>query len=176
MSASVEVEQAFHCLHILDLVMKDLALDGFVLECEDQAHIEGQNQSKNEHVPESEPGAELVSQRARHACGSRRLKPSPLMVCRIFVGKGSSTLRRRRAIWTSMTLSNGVNRDPSFHTSRASISRETVRPRCSARNRRTSNSRDVRSSCTPARKATRALGSRRRSPIRMVLLLATGWI
>lgn len=72
-------------------------------------------------------------------------------------------LRRSRVICTSITLSIGVKREFSCHTYRASISRDTVRFRCSARKSSRSNSRVVRSSGVPHRWATRIFVSKLRS-------------
>src|SRR4051812_32364118 len=53
---------------------------------------------------------------------SVRIKPTPRMVCRSFTEAAESIFFRKRTIWTSITLSSGVARPISFHTSRASIS------------------------------------------------------
>jgi len=45
-----------------------------------------------------------------------------------FVAASWSTFLRKRAMCTSITLSSGVARDGSFHTSRANISRDTGFP------------------------------------------------
>src|SRR5262249_33681023 len=63
-----------------------------------------------------------------HAGGPPRMKPTPRRVWRSFFSNGSSTFRRSRATVTSITLSSGVARAVTCHTSWASISRDTTRP------------------------------------------------
>src|SRR5205814_1079087 len=76
-------------------------------------------------VPERQARADAA--RAQHHGGSEpRTNPRPRMVWMSFFAKGSSTLRRTRAMLTSMTLSSGVARAVTCQTSRASISRETT--------------------------------------------------
>src|SRR5262245_20642038 len=78
-------------------------------------------------VPQREAGA-YRGDGDPHPRSRRRTKPTPRTVWSSFTGNGSSILRRRRAIDTSMTLSSGVARAATRHTSRVSISRETTRP------------------------------------------------
>src|SRR5215471_4827563 len=98
-----------------------------------------------------------------HPRSRRRTKPTPRTVWSSFTVKGSSILRRRRAIETSMTLSRGVARAATRHTSRVSISRETTRPRCRSRYSRISNSFTVSSSVCPPRITRRVTRSISRS-------------
>src|SRR5262249_15098010 len=98
-----------------------------------------------------------------HSCASPSMNPTPRRVCRSFFSKGSSILRRSRATVTSITLSSGVARAVTCHTSRASISRDTTRPRWRSRYSRSSNSFTVSSSGSPALVTRRVMTSMVRS-------------
>ena len=86
---------------------------------------------------ESRPDGEPADS---HPCLPPSMNPTPRTVCSSFFSNGSSILRRSRAIVTSMTLSSGVARAVTRHTSRASISRDTTRPQWRSRYSRISNS------------------------------------
>src|SRR5262245_25755232 len=75
-----------------------------------------------------------------HACLPLKMYPRPRTVCSSFLSYGSSTLRRNRAIVTSMTLSSGVALIVACPTSRASISRDTTLPLWRMRYSSSSNS------------------------------------
>src|SRR5438128_9965581 len=96
---------------------------------ENRARIHGEHERHRGDVPQRELHAHAVrSPPAPHGSPSRSMKPTPRTVWINFTGRSTSTLRRRRAMWTSMTLSRGVVRAVSFQTSRVSVSRETTWP------------------------------------------------
>src|SRR5262249_5913852 len=72
--------------------------------CGENAHDQGQHG----RVLESE--ARPNGQARNHSRAAPSTNPMPRTVCRSFLSKGSSILRRSRAIVTSMTLSSGVAR------------------------------------------------------------------
>src|SRR5262249_19014900 len=113
-------------------------------EDEDSRGGDAHDERQHGRVPEREarPDAQLQA----HSRAAPRTNPMPRTVCRSFLSKGSSILRRSRAIVTSMTLSRGVARAATCHTELASMSRETVRPGWRSRHSRTSNSLPVSSS------------------------------
>ena len=101
-------------------------------QAEEQKHgrpagIKKQQAAENSDVPEGQAGAHVAEPAVLHG-SSRNAKPTPRTVWISFGEKGSSTFRRKRAMWTSITLSSGVARLGSSHTSRASISRDTTCP------------------------------------------------
>jgi hypothetical protein len=122
----VKVKQALYRLHILDLVMKYLPFKQNVLEDEDSRDVDREDAGKDSNEPNGNTSADVGGVKKLHCPGSRRMKPTPRRVCRSLTGNGSSILRRRRVICTSITLSIGVKREVSRQTSFASISRETA--------------------------------------------------
>src|SRR5437899_4057754 len=129
---------------------------------EDGRRERADDQGEHRRVPERETRTN-ASRPQRHRGKGPSKNPTPRMVWISFVGKGSSTLRRTRAMVTSMTLSSGVARAVTCQTSRASISRETT-VRCRRRRySRISNSLAVRSSASAPRAAVRATRSITRS-------------
>src|SRR2546426_12804124 len=94
-------------------------------ENEHTTGIEDQHHGESSCIPKGEPYAYTVRMpHPFHGSPSRRIKPTPRTVW-MSLGKSWSTFFRRRVMWTSITLSSGVARDGSFHTSRVSISLET---------------------------------------------------
>src|SRR6185295_16001207 len=81
------------------------------------------DQRQRARIPERQACAD--AQEAGLHCGRPSEKPTPRTVCSSFFSNGSSILRRSRATVTSITLSRGVARAVTCHTSLASISRET---------------------------------------------------
>lgn len=79
--------------------------------------VDRDDHQKGEAVPEGQPRAN--ASRPAHASSSRTTNPTPRTVWMIRVPGALSTLRRSRMMCTSMTLSSGVPRDGSRHTSRA---------------------------------------------------------
>src|SRR5256886_1267135 len=129
---------------------------------EDGRRERADDQGEYRRVPERETRTN-ASRPQRHRGKGPSKNPTPRMVWISFVGKGSSTLRRTRAMVTSITLSSGVARAVTCQTSRASISRETT-VRCRRRRySRISNSLAVRSSASAPRAAVRATRSITRS-------------
>src|SRR5262245_54799446 len=127
-------------------------------EHENAAREHTDHQRKDGRVPQGEPDAKRRHADA-HGRSSRRTNPTPRTVWSIFVSNGSSTFRRRRAMVTSITLSRGVARAVTRHTSRASISLDTTWPPCRSRNSRISNSFSVSSSGCPPRTTRRVTRS-----------------
>src|SRR5712691_4487215 len=86
-----------------------------------------QNTAEEHKVPKREARPDVLWSKANHSALSLRTNPTPLTVWSSLAWNGSSNLRLSLAMFTSMTLSSGVCRGPSFQTSRAIISRETTR-------------------------------------------------
>ena len=97
-------------------------------EEEHDGRVREQHSGQRHRVPEREAGSHAPRAESGHAGPSRTAKPTPRTVWISLSGYPWSTFFRRRAMLTSMTLSRGVARDGSFHTSRASISRDTTWP------------------------------------------------
>src|SRR5665213_3010686 len=129
----VKIEQPLRSHDFLHFVVENLMDENGALEPEYQGRVNKQQDCQNRYIPKSKSGAQAQPQRSPHETGSLRQKPIPRTVCSSLTGYGSSIFLRRRAICTSITLSIGVNREVSCQMSFASISRETVRPRFSAR-------------------------------------------
>src|SRR4029434_4105919 len=131
---------------------------------EDRRRIHGEHERHGGDVPQRQLHADAMrSPPACHGSPSRSMKPTPRTVWINFTERSRSTLRRRRAMCTSMTLSSGVVRAVSFHTSRASVSRDTTCPSDRIRYSRRSDSRTVSSTGCPPRVTCRVLKSIARS-------------
>src|SRR4029453_5560902 len=131
---------------------------------EDGGRIDDQHQGKHRRVPGGQPNADRGTEPpATHGSPSCSTKPTPRTVWINRTVPSVSTFLRKRVICTSMTLSMGVARRGSLHTSRASISRDTGWPWCRRGNSSRSNSRLVRSSNRSPRTARRATRSSSRS-------------
>src|SRR5438477_9017459 len=88
---------------------------------EDSASVQDQHGGKSSCIPKREPYAHATRIPPQsHDSSSRRMNPTPRTVWINFVGNSKSTFFRRRLMWTSITLSSGVARESSFHTSRVS--------------------------------------------------------
>src|SRR5215472_13276519 len=99
-----------------------------ILDEVENAHGENADDERQRTgVPERESCA-YARRMELHSGSPPSMNPTPRTVCSSFFSYGSSSLRRRRAIVTSMTLSKGVARAVACHTSRASISRDTTLP------------------------------------------------
>src|SRR6185295_11295068 len=132
---------------------------------EDGARVDAEDERHGRDVPQRQLQAHAVrSPPAPHGSPSRSRNPTPRTVWINFIDRSRSTLRRRRAMWTSMTLSSGVVRAVSFQTSRASVSRETTCPSYRIRYSSSSNSRTVSSTGCALRVTLRVTRSISRSP------------
>src|SRR5262249_47387939 len=156
--ARLELEQisrvlAIHLLDTAELTVQ-LAVELAVEPCRhEEPHARRERADDHrEHAGVPQRQARTYTRRApSHARLSPRANPTPRTVWRSFFSNGSSIFRRSRAIVTSITLSSGVARPLTFHTSRASISRDATYPRWRRRYSRISNSFTVRSTGRPAR-------------------------
>src|SRR5439155_26717320 len=99
----------------------------------DGARVEEQREADGHAVPERQARAHAPRAQRAHGASSWRTKPTPRTVWTSRDPGSGSTFLRSRAMWTSTTLSMGVARAVSFHTSWASISRETRCPWCRIR-------------------------------------------
>src|SRR5437667_7134811 len=139
-----------HPLRNLDVVTQiALEMDVQVVPQEDEhaTPVERHGDGECGGIPDRQTHTDtLRSPRATHASSSRNTKPMPRSVWMRCGGASWSTFLRKRAMCTSITLSSGVARDGSFHTSRANIARDTGFPRWRIRYSRSSNSREVSSS------------------------------
>src|SRR3989442_313252 len=95
---------------------EDSGREGTDDECQHARIPEGQARA---HATRGEP----------HPCLPPSMNPTPRRVWSSFFSNGSSIFRRSRAIETSITLSSGVARAATCHTSRASISLDAIAPR-----------------------------------------------
>src|SRR5262249_13378793 len=85
--------------------------------------VDDQQHTEHRGIPGCEPNADRRSgQPAAHGSPSCSTKPTPRTVWINATASSGSTFLRSRVICTSITLSIGVARRGSFHTSRASIS------------------------------------------------------
>src|SRR5262249_31055580 len=133
---------AVHALDLRELAPElpvELVVEAELHEQDDTRGEYAHDQRQHERVPRRQARAHAERQRP-HACRVPSTKPTPRTVCRSLRSKGSSILRRSRAMVTSMTLSSGVARAFTCQTSEASISRETTRPGWRSRYSRISNS------------------------------------
>src|ERR1700722_11403645 len=103
----VEVEEAFNSLNILNFIVEDLPLKQDILEDKDGCNVYDEHARGDSEKPGCEAGTDVGRAKRFHCSGSRRIKPTPRKVCSNLTGNGSSILRRRRVICTSMTLSIG---------------------------------------------------------------------
>src|SRR5262245_48719086 len=93
---------------------------------ENRRRIDDESQGENARVPHREASPDRGNRPpSHHGSPSCTTKPTPRTVWIRRTPPSTSTFFRSRAICTSITLSSGVARRGSFHTSRASISRET---------------------------------------------------
>src|SRR5262249_40109466 len=103
-------------------LLEELVADGD----EGRGRVDNEHQEQQHAVPGGQPHA---NRRGGHqGSPSFKTNPTPRTVWMRRAAPSASTFLRRRAIWTSITLSSGVARRGSFHTSRASISRDTKWP------------------------------------------------
>ena len=142
----VEGKQSFHRLQILNCVAYKLAgadppKGGNRTRPEYTSQNTTARADQTNHSAQAAFVCECELQKAIYAGSSRSVKPTPRTVWSSFRSNPSSILRRSRAMCTSMTLSIGVARAVSFHTSRASISRDTTAPWFLSRYSRSSYSR-----------------------------------
>src|SRR4051812_25031023 len=120
------------------------SVEALVDEMQNASGKNADDERQHAGVPERKPRAH--ARRADlHPCPPPSMYPTPRTVCSSFLSYGSSILRRRRAMVTSMTLSRGVARAVACHTSRTSISRDTTLRLWRRRYSRISNSFAVRS-------------------------------
>src|SRR5262245_29971149 len=119
-----------HLLRHLKIITKlsvEFGGEALSQEYPDACRIKGQYSRQRSGIPEREPRPNAMREiPSSHRPPSCRMKPTPRTVWMSLAGKSWSTFFRKRAICTSITLSSGVARDVSFHTSRASISLETI--------------------------------------------------
>src|SRR5262249_45080052 len=120
------------------------------------------HESEHAGMPEGEAHADARN----HPCPPRTTNPTPRTVWSSLVSKWSSIFSRSRATVPSITLSSGVARAVTCHTSRASISRETTWPTWRSRYSRSSNSFTVSSTACPALVTRRVITSMVRSSSR----------
>src|SRR5579864_3920510 len=106
--------------------MVKLLLQLPILEKTRSANVGCKQETEDGNIPEREAASDMTNPEGHFFVSSIRItKPTPRTVCRSLTGHGSSIFRRIRAMWTSITLSIEVYRMVVFHTSRATISRET---------------------------------------------------
>src|SRR5205814_6976749 len=130
----------------------ELPMERDAHEQEGRSDVDGEHRGEDRDVPQREAGPDMAGPQAHgQEVESPIMNPTPRTVWISLGSAVSSTLRRRRAMCTSMTLSRGVARPVSFQTSRASISRESTRPPLRTRYSSSSNTRAVRSALRPSR-------------------------
>src|SRR5262249_27587739 len=139
----------YHLLGNFEIVMQAPIQLGRETPPQKEEHptgVEDQHHGERPGIPQGEPYAYTArTPHPFHGSPSRRTKPTPRTVWMSLMGKSWSTFFRRRAMWTSITLSSGVAREGSFHTSRVSISRDTSWFWWRSKYSRSSNSREVKS-------------------------------
>src|SRR5262249_40615576 len=120
-----------HVLDTLELRVErpvEALAQGDVEEGQREPRVDGEDGGQDSDGPEGQPRLDVPRPETDHGVGaSLTTKPTPRTVWMSLASKPSSIFRLSRAMCTSITLSSGVARRVSFHTSRASISRETTR-------------------------------------------------
>ena len=102
-------------------------VQGMPEEQEHRRRVRDEDARERSGVPEGHAHPDATRPQGKaHGRASRSANPIPRMVWISFTGKAWSTFLRKRATFTSITLSRGVARAGSFQTSRASISRDTT--------------------------------------------------
>src|SRR5215213_8341482 len=157
-------EESFGAFEVIVQLSVEL-LQELVADSEERGgRVDHHHQEQDNRVPAGQANANRRSRPPEHhGSPSRSTKPTPRKVWMSRGPLSGSTYLRRRVICTSMTLSSGVTRRGSLHTSRASISRDTRCPWCRSRYSKSSNSRAVRSSSASPRVTRRVTRSSSKS-------------
>src|SRR5262249_28262401 len=111
---------------VVDLLVQG-SIETHLHEHKDPHRERADHHGQHCRVPQGEPGPQAQAAHP-HPRSARRTKPTPRTVWSSLGSNGSSIFRRSRAMVTSITLSSGVARAVTRHTSRASISLDTTWP------------------------------------------------
>src|SRR6266849_2595934 len=110
-------KQVLHPLELFAEVPVQLAPEGDVEKEQARARVQREDTVEDRDVPERQPRPHVTrSQVDRQMFSTLMMKPTPRTVWMSLTSHESSTFRRRRAMWTSITLSRVVARRVSLQT------------------------------------------------------------